>query len=226
MTTPHENAHAYVVYGCRTPYAAEVAEIVLRAGGLVVAMIDNLGGERLSSPYGPVVATDDLPSGLLDADVLVPMLTPGFRQSAADEARSLGFRHFPGLVDPSAIVATTARSGTGSVVNAGVVIGAHTTLGDFVHVNRSASIAHDVTLADYVSIGPGVIGSGGVVVETGAFIGAGAVLAPNVRIGSNSIVGAGAIVVRDVAANSVVVGNPAAPIRTSIAGYGDVGVPT
>jgi acetyltransferase-like isoleucine patch superfamily enzyme len=42
-----------------------------------------------------------------------------------------------------------------------------------------------------------------------AWIGMGAVILPGVTIGANAIVGAGAVVTRDVAANAIVVGNPA-----------------
>lgn len=45
------------------------------------------------------------------------------------------------------------------------------------------------------------------------WIGGGAIILPGVKIGNNSVVAAGAVVTRDVAANTVVVGNPAKPIR-------------
>lgn len=46
------------------------------------------------------------------------------------------------------------------------------------------------------------------------WIGAGAIILPGVTIGENAIVGAGSVVTHDVAANTVVVGNPAKTIRT------------
>lgn len=47
-----------------------------------------------------------------------------------------------------------------------------------------------------------------------AWIGAGAILLPNVHIGEMAIVGAGSVVTRDVAAYTVVAGNPAKLLRT------------
>src|SRR3954464_11220930 len=47
----------------------------------------------------------------------------------------------------------------------------------------------------------------------GVWIGGGALILPGVSIGENAVVGAGAVVTRDVAANSVVVGNPARVVR-------------
>jgi maltose O-acetyltransferase len=47
----------------------------------------------------------------------------------------------------------------------------------------------------------------------GVWIGGGALILPGVSIGQNAVVGAGAVVTRDVAANSVVVGNPARVVK-------------
>lgn len=46
------------------------------------------------------------------------------------------------------------------------------------------------------------------------WIGGGAVICPGIRIGDRAIVGAGAVVTRDVAADTVVAGNPARVLRT------------
>jgi acetyltransferase-like isoleucine patch superfamily enzyme len=50
-------------------------------------------------------------------------------------------------------------------------------------------------------------------VKTGASIGSGATILSNVVIGQNAIVGAGSVVTRDVPANAIVAGNPAAVLR-------------
>ncbi len=50
-------------------------------------------------------------------------------------------------------------------------------------------------------------------IKKNAWIGAGAIILPGVTIGENAVVGAGSVVTRDVPDNTVVVGNPAKPIR-------------
>jgi maltose O-acetyltransferase len=52
-----------------------------------------------------------------------------------------------------------------------------------------------------------------IVIEDNVWIGAGAIVLPNTHIGQNSIIGAGSVVTKDVAAFSVVAGNPAKLIR-------------
>ena len=54
---------------------------------------------------------------------------------------------------------------------------------------------------------------GAALIEDGAFLGINAVILPGVRVGRNAVVGAGSVVTRDVAAHTVVAGNPARVIR-------------
>jgi maltose O-acetyltransferase len=48
-----------------------------------------------------------------------------------------------------------------------------------------------------------------------AWLGGGAIVLPGVTIGEGAVVGAGSVVTRDVAAETVVAGNPARPLRTA-----------
>jgi acetyltransferase-like isoleucine patch superfamily enzyme len=50
-------------------------------------------------------------------------------------------------------------------------------------------------------------------VKKGASIGSGATILANVTVGENAIVGAGSVVTKDVPANAIVAGNPAAFLR-------------
>jgi len=51
-------------------------------------------------------------------------------------------------------------------------------------------------------------------IKKGASIGSGATILSNITVGEHAIVGAGSVVTKDVAAHSIVVGNPAKPIRS------------
>lgn len=50
-------------------------------------------------------------------------------------------------------------------------------------------------------------------IGTGAWIGARAIVLPGVTIGEGAVVGAGSLVMKDVAPNTVVMGNPARVVR-------------
>lgn len=215
----------WLVYACRTSYASELVETIWRTGEEVRALIDNWPGEPIKDAAAEVIEAVALPDVLIGCPVAVAPTVPGHRYRARLDAVERGLTYFPALVDPTAVVARTATIGRGSTINAGAIIGASTVLGEFVCVNRSASIAHDNAIHAFATIGPGCVLGGFVTVGRGAFLGVGAVCAPEVSIGANATVGAGAVVMRDVAPNTVVVGNPAQALRTTEGGYGGVSVP-
>ena len=95
-------------------------------------------------------------------------------------------------------------------------------------IQADAYITAYSTLEEHVFIAPCVVTSNdnfmgrterrhelieGPTIRRGARIGAGAVLCPAVEIGEEAFVGAGAVVTKDVAARTLVVGNPARPLR-------------
>lgn len=116
-------------------------------------------------------------------------------------------------VHPSAIVASTAKIGEGTVVMQGAIIQTEAEIGTHCIVNTGASVDHECRIANYVHISPHATLCGNVRVGEGAWIGAGATVIPGIRIGKWAVVGAGATVIRDVPDNAVVAGTPAREIR-------------
>ena len=104
------------------------------------------------------------------------------------------------------------------------------TFGKHVFINHSftAMSVGGIEIGDNVQIGPkvtivttnhdpenrSVLRCKPVIIENGVWIGACASIMPGVRIGENAIIAGGAVVVKDVPANTVAGGNPAAVIRT------------
>jgi sugar O-acyltransferase (sialic acid O-acetyltransferase NeuD family) len=120
---------------------------------------------------------------------------------------------FGRAIHPSASISRGVQIGQGTVVMAGVVINADTTIGEQVIINTSASIDHDCWIGDAAHIAPGVCLCGGVTIGERTLVGAGSTVIPNIRIGCDVIVGAGATVVKDVPDNVTVVGTPARIVR-------------
>lgn len=119
------------------------------------------------------------------------------------------------------IIGDNVSIGTGATLEFGNIIGNN------VRIQTQATIGELVKIEDDVWIGPRVIFLndphppcprykeclGGPVIKRGAKIGANATILPGVVIGEYAIVGAGTVVTKDVEARTVVVGNPAKPIK-------------
>jgi sugar O-acyltransferase (sialic acid O-acetyltransferase NeuD family) len=213
-----------VLYGVGSPFVEDVLEALLRLGWTARGGVANIETEFRPSRLAPIVGRDEIPSDWFALPVVLPLVTPGHRWSLEREARERGFRSFATVIDPTAIVASTATIGEGAIVMAGAVVGAEVTIGRLACVNKAAVVGHHVTLFDYAALGPGCVLCGLVSVGRGAFIGAGAVVNPSVSVGANAVVGSGSVIRHAVSEHTVVAGNPAVVVREGIAGYNDVSV--
>jgi acetyltransferase-like isoleucine patch superfamily enzyme len=114
------------------------------------------------------------------------------------------------------------------VVGRGSLVENDTTIGSMTKIQAGAYITAYSTLEEHVFIAPCVVTSNdnfmgrtekrhdlieGPTIRRGARVGAGVVLCPAVEIGEEAFVGAGAVVTKDVAPRTLVVGNPARPLR-------------
>lgn len=127
------------------------------------------------------------------------------RQRIYESAVCKGFQ-FPPLVHPAAFVDESAVLGQGVQIMAGAVIQPDVTLGCNTIINTRASVDHDCNVAAHVHIAPGAILCGNVQVGSGAFVGAGATVIQGLVLGECAVVGAGSVMVRDLAANSILLG--------------------
>jgi sugar O-acyltransferase (sialic acid O-acetyltransferase NeuD family) len=121
---------------------------------------------------------------------------------------------FPNLIHPSVqIDRTSVKLGEGNLFNANVVITADISIGDFNYFNRCCSISHDSVIGNYNFIHSGVHPCGGLNMGHKNWLGVGSVVIQGVKLGNNITIGAGAVVLKEVADNSIMVGNPAKLLR-------------
>jgi sugar O-acyltransferase (sialic acid O-acetyltransferase NeuD family) len=212
-----------VVYAVGSPFVEEAHEILLRLGWRVRGGVANAETDYRPIDLAPLVGAAEIPSDWLALPAVVPLVTPGYRWRAEQEAAERGFRSFATIADPMASVPSTASLGEGTIVCAGALVGARASLGRSVCVNKGGIIGHHADLADYVALGPGATLCGYVSAGAGAFVGAGAVVNQKISVGANAVVGSGSVVRRDVPEHTLVAGNPATVIA-EVAGYNDVGV--
>ena len=112
--------------------------------------------------------------------------------------------------------------GRGSLVENDTTVGALTRIQAHAYITAYSTLEEDVFIAPCVSTTNdnfmgrterrhGLIA--GPTIRRGARVGGAAILCPGVEVGEEAFVGAGAVVTRDVPPRTVVVGNPARPLR-------------
>lgn len=115
---------------------------------------------------------------------------------------------------PSARLGPSVQHGVGCQFLGGCEITTNVRLGDFCIVNRSGQVGHDCTIGDFVSMNPQSCIGGCAQVLAGSELGAGCLVRQSIVVHHGAMIGMGAVVVKDVEPNTVVVGNPARPIKT------------
>jgi sugar O-acyltransferase (sialic acid O-acetyltransferase NeuD family) len=192
-------------------HSAEMVEIVERINrveptwnllGYLTPHEEQIGTSRNGYPVlGRAEALDAYPDACLVADNEWPRSIPAHQERLVS------------LVDPSAVVSRTARIGAGCVLYPHCFVGLNARIGDMVFCLSGSIINHDDVIGDRVVIASGVTLAGSVVVEEGCYLGQSCTVRQHVRIGQGSLIGMGAVVVKEVAAGSVIVGNPGRRLR-------------
>jgi UDP-perosamine 4-acetyltransferase len=118
-------------------------------------------------------------------------------------------------IHPHVMIESPDAIGEGVILEMGAAVHAGATLGDGVFMGSASMAAHHCVIGEYSILSGGVSLGGGVTIGPFSLIGVGAAIHPHVTIGANVIVGVGAAVVKNVPDNTVVVGVPARPIRTT-----------
>ena len=195
-------------------HARVVAEIIrLQQQYEIVAFLDDIHKEKYGSEFcgAIIVGGAEKIEKLRQNGVRNLFLAIGdnkARLRLSEMAIKEGFKR-PSFIHPSAVVASDAQIGSGTVVCAGAVVGPKSILGSHVIINTCASVDHECAIEDGVHIGPGAHLGGRVSVSRGAWVGIGATISDRVCLGEGSIIGAGAVVLKDIPPRVVAYGIPA-----------------
>lgn len=115
---------------------------------------------------------------------------------------------FVNLIHPTAIVADSAKLGTGVILYPFTVVSNEATLADFVKLNYYASAGHNVELGKYCLLAPYATVNGYSTLEDDVYLSTHSTVAPVVKVGTGSKVSANSAVMKDVPPNSFVYGVP------------------
>ncbi len=202
-----------VIWGA-SGHALVVADILgLDSRFEVAGFLDDVAPHRKGEAFGgsSVLGSKDSLSDLYDKGIHHLALGVGncrARLGFIEQAQSLGYTLVT-AIHPSAVVASSAAVGEGSVLCAGSVVNPAATLGLATIVNTCASVDHECILGDAVHVAPGSHLAGCVEVGNATLVGVGSSVKDHVKIGAHSTIGAGAVVVSDIPSNVVAYGNPA-----------------
>lgn len=183
--------------------------IIVGAGGLGREVHD------IAHAAGRTVAgfLDDAVGSIDDADptageFIVAVGDPRSRVSLVRRLTARGCR-FATVMHPTAVIGSRTEIGEGVVIAAFAYVGPDAHVGAHCVLNVHSLVGHDSRLGQFCVLSPFATVNGESSLEAGVFMGAHAVAGPRVTVGAGSKLSAGAVVCKDVAAGSLMVGNPA-----------------
>lgn len=184
-----------------------------------IGFLDDNTANHGQSFYGvPVLGSLESAPQYLDAHFVngIGSSLNFWKKEAIIAKTQIPHERFETIIHPSAVVSRMVKLGHGVVVFQNVVITSNVQIGNHVIILPNTVISHDDIIGDYTCITGGVCVSGGVVIGKSCYLGTNSTIIGNVHIGDRALVGMGSTVLQNVPANTVVVGNPAKPIRPTL----------
>ena len=150
-------------------------------------------------------------------EVIIAIGTPVYRKEVREKITALGLR-LTNLIDPTAIVSSTAVLGKGIIVTPYSTISSNAVIEDNALIQSYVRVGHDIRIGEDSVISSNVGIGGKTVIGARTYVGMGAVIRDELYIGSDTIVSMGAVVHTDVEAGVTVVGSPARVSRRNESG--------
>lgn len=193
-------------------HAKVVAEIITKAGNIVVGFLDDNLNIQNSEIY-----KDKKVLGLINDCVKFKdcffIIAIGNNEIRKNISKKYNLKWYT-AIHPCSTIADDVEIGEGTVIMPGVVINSGTKIGNHCIINTSSSLDHDDFIEHYVHVSPGAHLAGAVIVGEKTWIGAGATIINNININKNNIIGAGATVVQNIDdTDNTYVGVPAKKIE-------------
>lgn len=132
-------------------------------------------------------------------------------RSRIDIATRVGLdrSRFATLVHPLASVSPRATTGKGVAIFQHTVVSDASVIRDHALISALSFIGHHAVIGSGAVLAPRASVLGASTIGDGSYIGANAVVKDGITVSGGAVVGMGAVVLNDVAADAIVVGNPA-----------------
>ena len=198
--------------------------VVVGSGGHASVVVD---AARLMNAWTSIVVLDQQMDGkalkvdalyanrkdyLNQAEFIVAVGNNNDRKRLLEELKSEGVS-IATVINPSAVIATSAIVGPGTCVLAGAILNPFVQVGQGVIINTKVSVDHHGVIGEYTHVAPGATLAGEVTVGSLGFIGTGASISNQIKITSNVIIGAGGVVIADITKSGTYVGVPVKQIK-------------
>jgi sugar O-acyltransferase (sialic acid O-acetyltransferase NeuD family) len=139
--------------------------------------------------------------------LLLAIGLPYVRRQVAESLLARG-AEFLTLVHPTAIVAASARIGTGAILCPYSIASDACRVGRFVIMNYHTSLGHDASAGDFAVLSPYATLGGNTHIQEDVFLGLHASIGPGKTVGARSKVSANSCVLANAAADSIIFGVP------------------
>ena len=184
-------------------HAKSVADCIEREGKYHIAGYTDV---KASSDRYRYLGTDDaleaiFAGGITNAVVGIGYMGKGtIRQQLYRKLKDIGF-NLPIIIDPSAVVSSSAVIDEGSFIGKGTIVNAEASIGKMVIINTKALVEHECIVDDFAHVAVGAVLCGQVKVGKAVFIGANATVIQGISVSQNAIIGANCTVLRDLEDN-------------------------
>lgn len=152
---------------------------------------------------------------LNNVEIVIASGEPAVRKKIYEKTKILGFK-FAKVIDPSAIISSTAILGEGVIITSNCIIASSAEIGNNVAINVKSIVGHDIKISNNVVLSSMVNIGGSCFIGESTYLGMGCLIKEGLEIGDQVIIGMGSVVHNDISSEMIALGNPARPMRRNI----------